>query len=324
MSFELDTFFIVILVVFGILSVLSNVVCAIIFSGNRFKTSIFRLLSLNSIVDGLLELLLVPIAFTNSTLLQSYVAKSYWLTLYKLIVQYYLARSLGLFSTLINLKISIDRLARILIRNTKSKLNNNESVKLSVVVMLFISYGIYFPKILFMRISNVNNTRLSNGSHVYLIVFQKSSAYSSFVNFLSNHATTTPVFIFMVLVNISLVFCLINKVNIVSRYSTETQRCIQRNVVYMVIWITTISAINQLLLILAFVIDFRSLGLSSNSNRFFLHFLHIICHSANIIIYYVYDENFSIRLKIIFVNKFRSARETSTHNRLLLMHRNFR
>jgi hypothetical protein len=174
----------------------------------------------------------------------------------------------------------------------------NIAVKWPVCLLMLVSFAIYLPKMVYMRIVTVGNATIANASlsNQYRIVFLNNSKYSRLANLLSNHSATIPLCAVMILVNVLLLICLTTSIRRVRRSMGTRRRAIQRNTINMVIWIGAINATNQLILILAFVVDFKSY-VNRNLSNFLLHFTHIICHSANIIIYYLYDRQFATYLK---------------------------
>jgi hypothetical protein len=313
---KFDLVYVVIPCILTLLAVVANIICTYIFASRHFDGKIYRYIAMNSVVDCALVLIFVPLPFINSTLAPQWRPKSYYVCIYRLIVMYYLARVLGFLSSLVNLKISIDRLLFMKRNNLIYDSEQGKKFALIAVIMTFASFLVFTPRLFLMRVAAVtNNATLVNYSDLantndYEVILSNHTEFNKIYNSLSMHLTTTPVFIAMLLTNISL-GCYLNKKLDMKPNMCECEafnarpiavrrEITHRKIIVLVIWIASINLIDMIVNIAVNVI-FTFYGNGSiydcKPALFAIHLAVIFCHGINIFVYYKCNKQFASCVK---------------------------
>ena len=145
-----EIFIISILPVLHVTGVISNIICAKVFSSlDNFKTSTFKLLTANSIISAMYLFLFTFAPFTQCFDLCESWLNFYFLSLYKKYISIFLCRLLDMTSNFINITIVIDRY--LCMKNIRLQKQNHVIVSI-VIVYSIISAVIFIPNIFFHNI----------------------------------------------------------------------------------------------------------------------------------------------------------------------------
>ncbi len=159
------------------MAVVSNIICACVFS--RLKAAIFKYLAINSAVDCILILSLVVMPFINSSFYPS-IDGTYWMNVYKIAVVFYFTRSLAFLSSLINMKISIDRLSFIKSKYSINHRSTTSKLQVAKVIGLFasISFCINIPEMFFVDIAEtmINGSLCNCTKYEFMFITQSRLA----------------------------------------------------------------------------------------------------------------------------------------------------
>jgi hypothetical protein len=259
---------------------------------------------------------------------------SYWLNVYRVYGLFYSSRSLGLLGSLLNIKISIDRLHLIKSKYIVSldRLNtetNSKRFKILSLVFVLTAFGINTPKMFFVKIfETVNNStdHCLAACTQYKAVILQDSSLAIFSHILAIYLTHIPLVVVLIVLN-SILISNVNKKKecyqngLVSTRDNElhelrrtgssqpeightvvSRRGIQHKTTRLIIYATALHSIDQLVLIIVNLFLIINQEKSFYTNRlltFFIHFSLLVSHSSNIIIYYAYNRQFSICLKNI-------------------------
>jgi hypothetical protein len=335
-----DIVYLISIEIFTVLSLIANITCAWIFSNGRFKAAIFRYLTISSIVDCAFVLSMAPMPLIHSTAYPT-LDETYWLNLYKVVVLFYFSRSFGLLSSLINIKISIDRLHLIkskYIVNNRTKLNSR-NIRILTFIFVLISFGINLPKMFFVRIIDANDnnfTLLSNQTsdivRKYDAVILHEPTCAMLSHFLAVYLTNIPTLFTFIVLNCVLILNVNKKLHVnhqTPKLPTENEnyctrkrtrkikskaidriiknRSVQRNTTCLVFWSTVMNSMDQFVLILVNLFLIVNQQKSFYFNRpltFAIHSSLLFSHSSNICLYYVYNTQFAICLKKIIWRRY--------------------
>ncbi len=302
------------------LAVLSNYLCAYIFSSKNFKTTIFKYLALNSIVDGTLLFSLILTPFVDSTLLSTW-SKSYPLKLYQLYVIYYLGRSLELFSSIVSIKISVHRF--LLIKLGYESSINKSNFKLMALLMLIVSLCVNIPTMYFYELKKMQTDQ--NQTHilsVYEVVYTYTKENKSSINnFFYYFLICTPNLIAVVLmlcINCVLILMIIEKfrrkngslIEHVNKTETEfnvrnqliihrRSKVVKRQTMLMVFLVIALNSLSQLSVLIMSLIK-ADIIMHSKTRKIFIHLIFVVSHGLSILIFYKYNKQFAICLDSLF------------------------
>ena len=173
--------------IFGIVAAFVNIFSGFVFyKSKKFtKKPIVRYLAANSITDGTL-FILYSTAYQLSCKKSIIFTFSYQLFLY---ITLYLVRVFGMVSTLINIKIAVDRY---LFLKSYFLSYFNKPIKRNLFVIILFSLAFYSPKFFFTKIQNIdgfilNSTDLNLTSRNFIIYFtemvQKEKGIQLFILF---------------------------------------------------------------------------------------------------------------------------------------------
>jgi hypothetical protein len=309
-----DISYIVVIEMATILATISNFSSAKIFSNGEFKNEVFRYLAFNSVIDGMITILVILfpfIEFVESSVVPESLAKSYFIKIYELYVVYYLMRILGLVSALISLKVSFDRLL-LLIRSNR-KMVKRTHFQYVILLFFFISIFVYSPKMFFMRVTKsivVNGTRNTALTYqTYTIQIDQKSVQAKLSHSLGI-VVPLGTTVFMNIVNLTLIissYCIIQVLKNRRRpldnlaYETNVNKATfltlsQQRILYMVIWITILNPFHQYFMfysILHRMIYGKSYIYRNRYVTSLIHFVFIFSHSANAIVYCIFDKKFA-------------------------------
>jgi hypothetical protein len=296
---------------------------------------------LNSIVDGTLVFLLVLAPFIESTAIPDSISRSRFIKSYELYVIYFVVRSLGLMSSFISLKISVDRLLVLIRPKVKKFTENKTGFKVTATAFFFASFSVFLPKWFYFDIvpdKSVARPNTTDKYEVYKIIVLQSRHSSSYIS-LSNLIAPTTALGLMTLVNIVLILTAIasikrltclsaynrNKFAIVKSVQFSNDRVGLPNVRFnisnrdrfrrpkgihwssliMTIWITVIHQLHHFMAILLNVHFLNKPESFYNPNILFLIYLSlIISHSSNVIVYCIYNRKFAWHFKRHFKKQF--------------------
>jgi hypothetical protein len=301
--------------------VVSNIICAKIFSAinNTLKTNTFRLLTTNSIISALFHLFCSFIPFTE------------WMdeSFLKFYTQYgaiFLCRSLEMISTFINVSIVFDRYLCV----SKMKIKRRK-YKLSLCIFIYsaISSVLSLPNTFFTSITKIN---LSNQIKYFI--------FKNLINFLNN----TKSFIISIQYAISILsilivifgnFLIIHKLHVqlnevssnLVKYSSISKRLNEKNqsnIEYnqgalksvkrntraviekqttMLVFVSSfIFVVNQISIQVLYTacLFIKTNTVSFNYIFIFYNFFSYIFHGTNLFIYYCLNPEFALRLKQLF------------------------
>jgi hypothetical protein len=295
-------------IILTIISATSSSFCALIFSKRRFKDVMYRYFTMNSVVDCLLVISKMPIAFVNSTVLATW-KTSYLTKLYMLAVVLYLDRVLGLLSSLIHLKIAIDCLLWARKKYARKENRSYKTTAITFSALVLISFCNFLPKLFTTQIVELGRNDTFSNNFKYELVERESN-----LNVASN-STVIPLFLALLIVNVILC-CNIekNKKTLTAVQLSQPmfmghiivrRKNMRSQTMHLVVWLTTLSAASLLVNVLEtiiFVSTSDTIFMNQKSIVFVCHVYIIFCHTANGFIYYKYSERFAACLKRIFSN----------------------
>ena len=270
----------------------------------RSKNRLHRTLLANSLVDSIVFLLYVfqthPLCNRNANFIFTY-----WYQIYVLFIRLYLLRVMTMVSSLINIKIAIDRYYLTTSGVTK------KTIKENLAGFIVCSLVFYLPNIFFNKIYEVdsklinNETTNSTATHYfYIVYFTETYQKQKAVKIILPLYQTAMIFIYLVVM-------FVLNVLIYKKYRESRKMVIQNNsactslltdaeknernkMTLMVFWISFVFMIDQILTVLYNTANlFLSRGALIHLNFIaVVLFLRVVTSLLNSVFYYIYYNDY--------------------------------
>jgi hypothetical protein len=301
--------------VVNVCCIAGNILSARIFCNDQFKTKIFRYLTWNSIVDAALLTVRILLPFVDSPALPVWSA-SYFVRAYKLYVITYAARSLDLLSSVLSIRISIERLV-LLKSNEITPTPSRQDIKRAEYLVIALPFVLFMPALFFQKVSSRVAEGRSIGSNdtasVFYIEYLNRSLGAIFINHILHFFVYFITLGTMFVLNLMLI-CKIRQLGQYLRLSTNSRtksssnaktkinsQTMKRRSLSMVIWITSIYSIGHLTFTIATLVNIFSVGnyhcFTNGLVLFLVHLCEILSHGLGIFIYTQYNRTFASVLR---------------------------
>jgi hypothetical protein len=300
---------------------LVNIFNSIIFSSDvpEFKTKIFQLLKINSIIDSIV-LSILTISYLG--------IKSYWYKLYQFYLILYVSRILNLYSSILNIQVIIYRyfflksnlfsLNRVYL---KKKVMINKKFIVNQIAFILLISGFYSPYLfLFQVIETVNNStdnsQKPNETTFGIQMSKIGKNHNYLVTVLSVAQTIIHILnlVLMLVFSVLLVSELRNKSENVGSEEIDCKNSVnillkikekQKNTTKMVIYTSVVFCFEEISALICTIMDTytRVFPNSTSVSKliFIFAFIHVLSKTVNIFIYKNLNPKF--RLKINFFNR---------------------
>jgi hypothetical protein len=331
----MDLLYVMILITFNICCIFGNILSAYIFSLDPFKANMFKYLMLNSMVDGVLLFTRMLGPFLDSPAFPVW-SQSYFLQFYELYIVYYVSRSLDLLSSLISIRISIERL--LMVKSDEITPKAREKISKLMTVFVIMPFILFMPGLFYKRIAPIvddgrlgyNMSNQTFEKQRYYVYYVKDSGFAIFTNYFFHYIVYFMTLSMMAVLNLILI-CKIKKLGKV-KYSFQTNhkltkgqiryekakskhtrifarsQAIKRRSVTMVLWITSIYSGGHFTFAAAtslYLFNKEKFVFTSGLILFCFQFLETLSHGSNILIYFLYNRTFAGHLKQIIRSAFR-------------------
>ena len=308
---------------------LINTINSIIFSSahSDFQTQIYQYLKINSIIDAVN----LAIASASTLVLNLEYRRSYIYQIYYFYIVLFLSRVLNLVSSLINIKIAIDRF--IFLKKQKPstfKIIKKSSKNINFHIALFFVFAIAynFPNLVFFEIIVIRNDFLStttttttttirsNQSIEYNIIIGDSSPAKRTISkilFLLQYAITF-INLFLMVIITALTYKIIRKKYknysiqlkiesndlIRSKLNRRMKRTGEKTSI-LVLWASVIFIVNELVTALGSImhIGLKKMSPLVNATAIFVTTVYVTTCTVNILLYGRFNHTFAIKFKKI-------------------------